>query len=97
MKHEIKLEKRTEGEREAYIEGYKAGREKGKREKQTIDYKTLWYQLYSYINDFQFAIAPDDTMENDVDKYVRIEECDILQQILDTMIEMVAKEEENND
>ena len=26
MKHEIKLEKRTEGERKAYLEGYEAGK-----------------------------------------------------------------------
>ena len=29
MKHEIKLEKRTEGERKAYLEGYEAGRRNG--------------------------------------------------------------------
>lgn len=62
------------------------------KQKEVKDYKTLWNKLYICINDLQYTIAPDDNMENDIDKYVRIEECDMLQQILDTMLEMEHKE-----
>lgn len=37
MKHEIKLEKRTEGERKAYIEGYGAGKRMNGLNKNVIE------------------------------------------------------------
>ena len=50
------------------------------------NYEALWNKLYKTLNDMRFAIAPDETVTDAIERYDRLTQVDLLDEIMDWMV-----------
>ena len=58
--------------------------------------ETKWDKLYRWLNDFCFAIAPDETVTDYEERQDRTAQYDVLQEVMDMMTELDEKERTND-
>ena len=60
----------------------------------TDHWEKLWDELYDWLNDTRLNVAPDETVEDDVERHERLAQADMLDEVMECMLDLESRREE---